>query len=368
MTDVFRFDFGIGAARDEHVKVTDSTLYEPDRGYGFSSVTKVAAKSREEAEGMGSDFCIPVETSFLLDVENGVYTVNLLIGDAITATETTIKAGCGRLVAQRLRTVAGEFIRYSFSLSVRDGQIRLAFTGLAPRINALEVLSSNQTVTVFLAGDSTVTDQPEDGYPYAGWGQMLPKWFKQDAAIENRAVSGRSSKSFIGEGRLDEIWQWMKPRDVLIIQFGHNDQKPDEERRTEPFTTYKEYLKRYIDGARQREALPVLVTSVQRRFYEADGRLIDTHGDYLIAMRELAEEENVPLIDLAEESRKLFEELGPEATKSVFMWAAPGEFMNFPNGVEDNTHFQERGALQVAGLVVEQLKQLRLGAIQVAFR
>ncbi|SDD37405.1 Lysophospholipase L1 [Paenibacillus sp. UNCCL117] len=362
MINQLKFDFGTGESGEGYSKLRADAWYDAALGYGFvrQEHSRIAAKDRGEPEALRRDFCIPLDAVFRVDVPDGVYTVHALIGDAIVPTETTIKAGCGRLMVRRLRTSAGQFIRYSFSVWVTGGRLELAFSGLAPRINALEIVAAPQVRTLFLAGDSTVTDQPADGYPYAGWGQMLPYLFKHDAAIANFALSGRSSKSFIQEGHLDKIWAAIKPHDILMIQFGHNDQKPDEERHTDPFTTYKEHLLRYIEGAREREAYPILITSVQRRYFEPDGTLTDTHGDYLTAVRELAAEENVPLVDLAASSKRLFEELGPEGTKSILMWGAPGEFMNFPGGVEDNTHFQERGAVRIAELVVEGLREQQL--------
>ncbi|WP_159882094.1 rhamnogalacturonan acetylesterase [Paenibacillus puerhi] len=370
MTIQHKFDFGIGEAAEGYIKIGAELGYSTSLGFGFlqQESSRISVKDRGEPDKLRRDFCIPLDAVFRVDVPSGVYTVHALIGDAIIGTETTIKAGCGRLMVRRLRTSAGQFIRHSFSVWVSDGRLELAFSGLAPRINALEIESAPQVRTVFLAGDSTVTDQPADGYPYAGWGQMLPYLLKHDAAVANFALSGRSSKSFIGEGHLDKIWAEIKPHDILMIQFGHNDQKPDEERRTEPETTYKEYLKRYIDGARERGAYPILVTSVQRRYFEPDGTLTDTHGAYLTAMRELAADEDVPLVDLAASSKRLFEELGPEGTKSLLMWGAPGEFMNFPGGVEDNTHFQERGAIRIAELVVEGLKELQLKTMLLLLR
>lgn len=370
MLQQYRFDFGTGTcgAAEGYTKITDRTLYEPALGYGFLNADRVNAKDREGPAPLKRDFVIPLDASFAVDVPNGTYTVTAVIGDEFTVTDTTIKAGEGRLMLHKLKTSAGQFVSHSFSVWVTDGRLELAFSGLAPRINSLDIVRNDKAVTLFLAGDSTVTDQPASGWPYAGWGQMLPKWVKHDVAVANYALSGRSSKSFISEGQLDKIWERMKPQDYLLIQFGHNDQKPDEARHTDPFTTYKETLKIYIDGARARQAVPVLVTSVQRRFFDGDGRLIDTHGDYLTAMRELAQEENVPLIDLAEKSKALFEKLGPEKTKHVFLWAAPGEYLNHPNGVEDNTHFHELGGILVAELVVEGLKELQLQPLRMYLR
>lgn len=214
--------------------------------------------------------------------------------------------------------------------------------------------------TVFLAGDSTVTDQPKDKYPYSGWGQLLPTLFTSDIAIDNHAISARSSKSFVDEGRLDKILESIQPNDYLLIQFGHNDQKEEVERRTEPYTTYKQYLQMYIDGARHKGAIPILITPPHRRFFKEDGTLEDRHGEYVPAMKQLAAEQGVPLIDLAQKSKQLFEQLGPEGSKKIFMMLEPGEFENYPNGKIDNTHFQEYGAIRLAELVTEGLKELEI--------
>src|SRR5690606_7915388 len=177
------------------------------------------------------------------------------------------------------------------------------------------------------------------------------------------AIGGRSSKSFIAEGRLDAIMEGLKEGDYLFIQFGHNDQKSDEERSTDPSSTYGEYLRQYIDAARLRKATPVLLTSVHRRYFEETGELKDTHGAYLEAVRRLAKEEDVLLIDLAEKSKTLFEEKGPEETKSIFLWGAPGEWENYSSGVKDNTHFQEEGGLQIAQLVVQGIREQNLQSL-----
>ncbi|OAS18011.1 rhamnogalacturonan acetylesterase [Paenibacillus oryzisoli] len=369
MTHAFKFDFGAANPEQGYTKISPEDQYEKAVGYGFSNVKNVHAKDREEPGPLRRDFCIPLDTSFLVDVPaDGNYKVSVLVGDEIAETETTITTGEGRLVVHKQRISAGHFIRTSFSVWVTDAQLKLTFTGRAPRINALEIECFPTACTLFLAGDSTVTDQPTDGYPYAGWGQMLPLFVKADASVANYALSGRSSLSFISEGVLDKIWSKIKPHDYLLIQFGHNDQKPDVARFTEPFTTYKETLKIYIDGARERGAYPILVTSVQRRFFEEDGSLRDTHGDYLKAMRELAVEQEVPLIDLAERSKVLFESAGPEGTKRLFMWLAPGEFMNFPDGVEDNAHFQQQGGIEVAKLVYLGLKELKIQPLNLYLR
>ncbi|MCP1182070.1 rhamnogalacturonan acetylesterase [Paenibacillus sp. 1781tsa1] len=388
----WKFNFGPDSGRadetGDYLKVTATTAYEERGGYGFEAGSLVYEKQRigdddvpnstnqhhnhpgqtTMSARLRSGFCIPLKASFIVDVPDGTYQVLLVAGDELAETVTRVKAGEGRLVLPTIRALPGQFAEVRFSVVVRGGRLRLSFSGPAPRINALEITLANQTMTVFLAGDSTVTDQPESGYPYCGWGQLLPAQFKHDVAVDNHAQSGRSSRSFINEGRLSAILERIKPEDFLFIQFGHNDEKPDPERGTDPFTTYKEYLKKYIDAAREAKARPVLITPVHRRYFADDGTLTDTHGDYIIAVRELAEEEGVPLIDLAERSRLLFEQAGVEATKDDFMWVLPGEYVNFPSGVEDNTHFQERGARRLAQQVAEAIRELQLQPLQMYLR
>jgi len=373
----FKFDFGPGPCAEGYVKVDPGTRYAPELGYGFETNARVYGKYRTDdleghtgaANSLKQSFCIPLGASFVVDVPDGTYRVKLLSGDALAETVTNVKAGEGRQMLPPVHAAAGQWLEAMFSVVVRgDGRLRLTFTGPAPRINALEIWPENGTLTVFLAGDSTVTDQPESGYPYCGWGQMLPAFFKHDVAVDNHARSGHSSLSFVKEGLLDPIMERIKPGDFLFLQFGHNDEKPDAARRTEPFSTFQDQLKLYLEAARSKQATPVLVTPVHRRYFKEDGTLQDTHGDYITAIRELAAQEAVPLIDLAERSRRLFEQAGVEGTKDDFMWVLPGEFIHFPAGVEDNTHFQERGARRLAAQVVEAILELQLQPLQMFLR
>ncbi|UJF35000.1 rhamnogalacturonan acetylesterase [Paenibacillus hexagrammi] len=368
MGNELKFDFGPGVVAEGYTQVLDSTVYTEESGYGFLNPVNVYSRDRGVPGPLRRSFCIPAGAVFQVAVPSGNYRVEMTIGDQIIGTRTTLKAGEGRLIAKDLQTNEGEFAVLSFTVHVSDGKLRLAFSGAAPRVNAMHIAPAVQVSTLYLAGDSTVTDQPADGYPYAGWGQMLPYYFKADAAVANYAVSGRSSKSFIHEGRLDVIASQIRKGDYLFIQFGHNDQKMDEERHTSPYTTYKEHLQKYIDAARIREAIPILITPVHRRFFDEDGSLRDTHGDYITAMKELAEEQQVILLDLAAKSKVLYEQLGAEESKSLFLWAWPGEFPNFPRGAEDNTHFQELGAIQIAGLVVACIREQNIQPLALYLR
>src|SRR3954463_4381797 len=208
--------------------------------------------------------------------------------------------------------------------------------------------------TVYVAGDSTAATYATADVPRAGWGQALPVFLRPQISVVNAALSGASSKSFADLGRLDLILAAIRPGDVLLVSFGHNDEKIDDPARyTTPYGTFQDYLRRYLDGARARRAHPVLVTPVERRPFTADGVAYLSHGDYPDAMRALATETDTPLIDLTALSFALWGRLGPEATKDYFLWLDPGESPNYPDGVSDNTHFQAHGAIEVARLVVE---------------
>ncbi|HEX2145370.1 MAG TPA: pectinesterase family protein [Glycomyces sp.] len=206
--------------------------------------------------------------------------------------------------------------------------------------------------TIFVAGDSTASTYPEFRSPRAGWGQALEVFTGRRVDVDNRAWSGASSKSHTDRGVLDAIAARIDPGDWLLISFGHNDQKLDDPARgTDPYTSYQQYLRGYIDVARQRHANPVLVTSVERRRFK-DGKPVETLGEYPEAMRALAEEEGVPLIDLHAASLELWQRLGEEKTQKYFLWLEAGH-ENYPDGIEDNTHFQARGAIEVARLVAK---------------
>ncbi|MFJ8646845.1 rhamnogalacturonan acetylesterase [Streptomyces sp. NPDC093546] len=211
--------------------------------------------------------------------------------------------------------------------------------------------------TLHIAGDSTAAQKYADAAPETGWGMALPFFLTPGLAVANHAVNGRSSKSFIDEGRLAAVLEALRPGDDLLVQFGHNDQKSaDPTRYTEPWTTYQDHLRQYVTGARARGARPVLLTSVERRKFDASGRPVPTHGAYPAAMRALAAEEGVTLVDVQEASLAEWRRLGPEPSKEYFLWLAPGESPNFPDGEQDNTHFRPRGAIEVARLVAAGLR------------
>jgi lysophospholipase L1-like esterase len=218
----------------------------------------------------------------------------------------------------------------------------------------------NRPVHIFMIGDSTMADKDPKAEPERGWGQALQALFDDTVKVSNHAANGRSSKSFIDEGRWQIVLNSLQAGDYAIIQFGHNDQKPDEARHTDPYATYKRNLEKYVTDTRARGAFPILCTSIVRRKFDETGVLVDTHGEYPDAVRQTAKELNVPLLDLQRRTKNLISELGPEKSKSLYLYALPGTHPDRPGGVQDDTHLNPAGAAAVARMAVEELRALTL--------
>ncbi len=200
---------------------------------------------------------------------------------------------------------------------------------------------------IYIAGDSTASQKYADVRPETGWGMVLPWYIGPRIEVINHAMNGRSSKSFITERRLAAILDVIRPDDVLLIQFGHNDQKSDPAIGTEPWTSYRSSLLRHLDGARERGAVPVLLTPAERRRFDADGKAVATHGQYPDAMRALAAAEGVALIDITAQTIARWQELGPDRSRL--------NFLHTEAGLEDNTHFNAAGAGAVGRMVARGL-------------
>lgn len=210
--------------------------------------------------------------------------------------------------------------------------------------------------TVYLAGDSTMANKPLD-LPERGWGMSLGALMKADVKVDNHAVNGRSTKSFIDEGRWEKITQALQAGDFVIIQFGHNDEKKEDPKRyTDPATSFRDNLRRFIRETRARGAAPILATPVARRKFDASGKLQPTHGDYPAAVRAVAREEKVPLLELETATSNWLQTAGPDASKKFFMWIEPGTHPKIPDGRKDDTHFVEAGAVKVAQLAAAEIR------------
>jgi Lysophospholipase L1 and related esterases len=213
--------------------------------------------------------------------------------------------------------------------------------------------TSSGKFTVWTIGDSTMANKKADVAPETGWCQAFPNFVSANVEVKNRAMNGRSSKSFITEGR----WKWvldsLKAGDYVFIQFGHNDEKnQDSTRYTEPFTSYKKNLERFVRETREKGATPILFTSIVRRKFE-NGMLTDTHGNYPVVTRIVANEMKVPLVDLQMLTAGAVTAVGEEESKKIYLWTAPTE--KFPEGRKDDTHLCKEGANLVARLAAQQL-------------
>lgn len=213
---------------------------------------------------------------------------------------------------------------------------------------------------IFWAGDSTVKQNYFMSFPQTGIGQAYGLFLKKNVKIENYAENGRSTKSFIDEGRLEYIDREIGEGDFLYIQFGHNDEKPDEARHTTSFGDYQENLKKFVDVARKHKAYPLFITSLYRRLFNEDKKTLveGTHEDYPDAMIALAKELDVPVIDLCTLSKKKIEDAGYEETKKWFLHVPAGVYPNFPDGKEDNSHLQYEGAYQFSMIIAEEVAKI----------
>jgi lysophospholipase L1-like esterase len=240
----------------------------------------------------------------------------------------------------------------------------MKFTSLAFLILFLNVfaLAQKPPITVYLAGDSTMAEKKAEKRPETGWGEMLAQYFPAEKVrIENHAQNGRSTRTFISENRWQAIVDKLKKGDYVFIQFGHNDQSKEKvDRYTSP-EDYRKNLIRFVTEVRAKKAFPVLLTPVMRRKFDAAGKFIDQHGEYPDIVRAVAREYKTPLIDMHRASEKVIVGYGVEESKKLFLQLAAGENPNYPNGVSDNTHFNPRGAEEMARLAVEGIRQQKIG-------
>ena len=233
---------------------------------------------------------------------------------------------------------------------------------------ALLAAAAHDPVTIYLAGESTMAAKLESKRPETGWGEELQKYFDRDAVrVDNRARNGRSTRTFIEEGLWQAIIDSLDAGDYVFIQFGHNDQSKDKVDRYTPPEDYQRNLIRFIGDVRLKKAHPVLLTPVRRRRFNDKG-LYDTHGEYPDIVRAVAAEQDVPLIDMHASSAELLELFGADPSRQLFLQLKPGAHPNYPNGIDDNTHFSPLGAKLMAHLVVDGIRELRLGLAEKLLR
>lgn len=356
------FVFDREGAAPSSTFVGPTETFSTELGYGFDLNTQP-----------GNNFA---PFYFSAAVAEGNYRVTVKLGDRIAASSNTVRTESRQLVIEHVATKPDKFATRTFIVNVRnsrvpppeknapggsvvllndretgllrwDEKLTLEFNGSAPRLHSLTI-ERTQLPTLFLAGDSTVTDQPYE--PGASWGQMLPRFLKPTVAVANHAESGETLKSFISGLRLAKILSQAKAGDYLFIQFGHNDQKKNwPQTYVEAHTTYKAYLRVFIAEAKLRGMTPVLVTSMQRRNFDSQNKIRNTHGDYPQAVRDVAREEGVTLIDLELMSVAFYEALGPEKSP-----------LAFSNGGKDATHHNNYGAYELAKSVLQGIRDAQL--------
>jgi len=362
-----KFDFSAGPAKAGFTRVAPTAIYTEDAGYGFEPGAQVA--------GGDSGNTVTSERPFLFSVKvpEGNYNVTVRFGDSAVATTTTVKAESGRLMLERVEVPAGQVAERTFTTNVRtpklpklptnatgreevsldqfdsgntrdwDNKLTVEIVSPHAALRSIEIAPAPAAPTVFLAGDSTVTDR--DGGGDVSWGQMLPRFLKAGVAVSNQAQSGETMKSFANALRLDKILSQMKKGDYLFLQFAHNDSKQNwPQTYVEPETTYKAYLRVYIAEARLRGATPVLVTAMDRG-NRTTGAPSHGHGGYIEAMREVAREDHVALIDLYPMSIAFYENAGADAPKIL----------------ADGTHSTAYGGYEFAKCIVMGIKQNKLG-------
>lgn len=221
----------------------------------------------------------------------------------------------------------------------------------------MSFLLSQKKVKIWLIGDSTMANKEVKAFPETGWGMPFSYFFDSTVTVDNRAKNGRSTRTFIEEGRWKSVVENLNEGDYVMIQFGHNDEVPTKKSYT-PEDQFKANLAKFITEARNKKAIPVLITPVARRKFDLTGKIEETHAIYTQLVKDVAKEYDVPLIDLDEKSQELFQQFGPENSKWLFNYTSPGEHPNYPAGHKDDTHFNELGARKIAEIVLAQIKNL----------
>jgi lysophospholipase L1-like esterase len=308
----------------------------------------------------------------------GNYLVRIMLGNPAGDSTTTIKAELRRLMVENFHAATGKSGTVSFIVNIRTPQIAvtgdipagvvklkaprettqeawawdrlltLEFNGVHPSVCTVGI-EPVQVPTVFLVGDSTVTDQSRE--PFASWGQMLPRFFKPGIAIANHSESGETYRDSIGRRRLDKILSVMKPGDWLIMQFGTNDQKQIAAGTGGPFTTYQEEIKRHVDAVRAHGGTPVIVSPMERREFDDHGKVKPSLADYAEASRQAAHGLGVAFIDLNAMSIRFYEALeahGLDWSRQAFAG-------------QDNTHHNNYGSYELAQCVVQGIRDNHLG-------
>ena len=325
-------------------------------------------------------------------VADGNYRVTVVVGSKKHAGETCLRAENRRLMEHKVLTRKGEMKTCSFLVNKRsvnipayeyngkerpaskvkikpsevgsfswDDSLTIEINGGNPCVQSITIEPDTTAVTLFLCGNSTVVDQGRE--PWASWGQMFPVWFNDKVCVANYGESGLTASSFLAQNRLEKILSCIKSGDYVFCEFGHNDEK-EKGPGTGAWYHYTVNLKKFVDMVRAKGGNIIFCTPTVRRFFEKDGTLRNTHGDFPAAMKAVAQREDVPLIDLNAMTKTLFEAMGEGGSKHLLVHYKLGSFPWQEKEFADNTHFNPFGAFEVSKCIVMGLKQLNSPLLQ----
>nr|WP_314492667.1 rhamnogalacturonan acetylesterase [uncultured Chryseobacterium sp.] len=373
----FKFDFGGSRIENGFIPITSMSKFDQKTGYGFMNISGLKSVDRGGNPLTGDFITSDKPFYFSVAIPEGNYDIKLNLGDSKGTSETTIRVENRRLMLNDIKTKKGEITEKQISVHVKDSIIRnqdgtqigivklkprerkylhwdnlltIEFNGKAPKVSSVIIEPNKTAKTIYLTGDSTVVDAQYE--PWASWGQILPYFFvPNEVVIANYAESGETLKAFEDRHRIDKIRNKIKSGDYLFIQFGHNDQKAGNSTKS----GYRKRLKEWILKARELGAIPVLVTSMNRRVFDVNNKIVNTLDDFPDAMREIAREGKVDLIDLNALSKTLFESMGPEKAKRAFVHYPANAYPNQPTALADDTHFNTYGAYELAKCVVKSI-------------
>jgi len=371
----FKFDFGGSRVEKGFIPITSTSKFDKKIGYGFMDISGLKSVDNGGNALTGDFITSDKPFYFSVVIPEGNYDIKLNLGDTKGTSETTVRVENRRLMLNDVKTKQGEIVEKQITVHVKDSIIRnqdgtqigivklkprerkylhwdnlltIEFNDKAPKVCSVITEPNKTAKTIYLTGDSTVVDAQYE--PWASWGQMLPYFFvPNEVVIANYAESGETLKAFEDRHRIDKIWNKLKSGDCLFIQFGHNDQKAGNSTKS----GYRKRLKEWILKAKELGAIPVLVTSMNRRVFDENNKIVNTLDDFPDAMREIAKEENVDLIDLNAFSKTLFEAMGPEKAKKAFVHYPANSYPNQPTVLADDTHFNTYGAFELAKCVVK---------------
>lgn len=366
------FQFGTQPLKQGHYTSVSSTEQYREQGYGFDFNSIDAVQMHKK--GMIADSSI----YFSVSLPAGNYLVSMVFGSEYSPSVNSVKAESKRLMVNQLRLKKGQYKTSEFVVHLQTKKIdsthninlkpreenalnwdtKLSFEFLkGTAVTHLLIHELNEVPTLFLAGDSTVADQ--DLSPWASWGQFITQYMQPSIVVANYAASGASLSSFKARKRWDKILHLIKQGDYVMIEFGHNDQKIKNEG-SGPWSSYSDLLTYYVESARAKGGIPILLTPLQRRVFNKTKGIKPTHGDYPAAVRAVANSLSVPLIDLTEISTALYESWGVDDSKNAFVHYPENSFPGQKKALADNTHFNDFGAHEIALCVIQGVKELDL--------